>query len=76
MKMKNIAIFASGTGTNTRNIITYFKNNSEINVSVVLSGSKNAGVVQIAKEAGIPCVITSKDEFNKGKNIDSKIKVF
>ncbi len=76
MKMKNIAIFASGTGTNTRNIITYFKNNSEINVSVVLSGSKNAGVVQIAKEAGIPCVITSKDEFNKGKNIAQKLKFF
>ena len=42
--MKNIAIFASGAGTNAENISKYFSENDKIKVAVVLSNNKNVGV--------------------------------
>lgn len=33
--MKNIAIFASGSGTNAENIARYFANSENVNVAVV-----------------------------------------
>ena len=33
---KNIAIFASGNGTNAENIIRYFQNSESVNVKLVL----------------------------------------
>ena len=40
--MKNIAIFASGSGTNAENITRYFANSENVNVAVVLSNNRNA----------------------------------
>lgn len=37
--MKNIAIFASGSGTNAENIARYFTNSENVNVAVVLSNN-------------------------------------
>lgn len=34
---KNIAIFASGNGTNAENIIRYFQNSESVNVKLVLA---------------------------------------
>ena len=42
--MKNIAIFASGSGTNAENITRYFANSENVNVAVVLSNNRNVGV--------------------------------
>ena len=42
--MKNIAIFASGSGTNAENIARYFANSENVNVAVVLSNNRNVGV--------------------------------
>ena len=41
--MKNIAIFASGSGTNAENIARYFTNSENVNVAVVLSNNRNVG---------------------------------
>ena len=42
--MKNIAIFASGTGTNAENIAEYFSKNEKINVALIVSNRLKAGV--------------------------------
>lgn len=42
--MYNIAIFASGTGSNALKIINYFKNSQLAKVVLVVSNNKNAGV--------------------------------
>ncbi len=40
--MRNIAIFASGSGTNAENIIKYFSNKNSAKVSLVLSNKREA----------------------------------
>lgn len=42
--MKNVAIFASGSGTNAENIARYFSKSETIKVAVVLSNNRNVGV--------------------------------
>ena len=41
---KNIAIFASGSGSNAENIIRYFQKNDSAQVSLVLSNKSDAYV--------------------------------
>jgi phosphoribosylglycinamide formyltransferase-1 len=52
--MINIAIFASGNGTNAQRIIDYFKGNDEIRVVLILSNKTDAFVLKRAEQAGIP----------------------
>ena len=64
----HIAIFASGTGTNARKIIEYFekrasKSSKSIKVSLIVCNVPGAGVLEIAKEKGIPSLIINKNEF-------------
>lgn len=44
--MKNIAIFASGSGTNAENIYNVFKNGNRVRVPLVIYDRKNAGVAE------------------------------
>ncbi|HBI00797.1 MAG TPA: phosphoribosylglycinamide formyltransferase [Flavobacterium sp.] len=60
--MKNIVIFASGTGSNAENIIHYFKNNTSKSVVAVFSNNSNAKVVEKAKKLGVQTVTFNKDE--------------
>lgn len=52
--MKNIAIFASGSGTNAENIAKTFASGNRIRVAVVVTDHENAGVVQRMKALDIP----------------------
>lgn len=54
--MKNIAIFASGSGTNAENIANLFHQGNKIRVAVVLSNKKNAGVHARMEALGVPTV--------------------
>lgn len=62
--MKNIAIFASGSGTNAENIIKYFDNNENINISLIISNKENALVHQRAKNLGVKSATFSKSDFD------------
>jgi phosphoribosylglycinamide formyltransferase-1 len=46
--MINLAVFASGGGSNARKIIEYFKDSKLIRVALIVSNKKNAGVLAIA----------------------------
>lgn len=50
---KRIVVFASGTGSNTVNIINYFKNSPEIEVAAVLSNNSQAKLLQSAEKLGV-----------------------
>ena len=52
--MRNIAIFASGSGTNAENIIRYFSNKNSAKVSFVLSNKRQALVLKRAEALNIP----------------------
>jgi phosphoribosylglycinamide formyltransferase-1 len=66
--VKNIAIFASGAGSNARKIIEYFNRpgNTIARVVMVLCNKPGAGVLAIAEENGIPAIIINRDEFFRG----------
>lgn len=73
-KNTHIAIFASGSGTNTKAIINYFKNNQNIKVSLVITNRSKAGVISIAEENNIPALIISKDDLNSKEFLLSRLK--
>lgn len=64
--MKNIVLFASGSGSNVENIFEYFKKNNVKNNFFVFTNNPNAYVVERARKLNISCVIFSKDELNNG----------
>lgn len=71
--MKNIAIFASGSGTNAENIVRYFSKSETINVVVVLSNNRNAGVHARVNKWGVPSFTFSGEEFADGKAVLDKL---
>ena len=67
--MKNIAIFASGAGTNAENIIRYFANDERIKVVLVLSNNQKAGVHARVNALGVPSFVFTREEFSEGTPI-------
>ncbi len=67
--MKNIAVFASGEGTNAQNIINYFKTSATIKIAVIVSNNPAANVLNRAEEANIPTRIISKADFFESNKI-------
>lgn len=67
--MKNIAIFASGGGSNARKIIEYFQDSPAVRVVLVVSNKKNAGVLDIAAEHNIPVYLLERSLFYESKEI-------
>lgn len=61
--MKNIAIFASGSGSNAEAIIKYFEHSSSVKVSMIVSNRQDAYVLQRAKKFNIPSCVISKSVF-------------
>ena len=64
----NIAIFASGAGSNAHKIINYFSGNQKIKIALILCNKPGAGVLNIAAAAGIPALIIERADFFKGDN--------
>lgn len=67
--MKNIAIFASGNGSNAEAIARYFADSDEVCVKCVLSNRKTAGVHERMAGMGVPSVTFPKEEWNDGREI-------
>lgn len=61
-KMKKIAIFASGSGTNAQRIIEYFSGNNSVQISIVLSNRKDAFVLERAKNLNVANLYFTKDQ--------------
>lgn len=61
-----IAIFASGTGSNTQKIIDYFKNSRTVKIALIVCNKPGAGVLNIAKNENIPSLLIEKDRFFHG----------
>ena len=72
--MINIAIFASGSGSNAENLINYFRQHFNIRVCVVLTNNSQAGVIARAQSANVPIHIFNRNEFYDTENILEKLK--
>lgn len=71
--MKNIAIFASGSGTNAENITRYFSKSETVKVAVVLSNNRNVGVHARVNGLGVPSFVFTRDEFTEGSKVLAKL---
>ena len=63
LSMKNIALFASGSGSNAGNIIKYFENHPEIRVDSVWSNKSGAYVLQRAIHLGVESYHFTRQDF-------------
>ena len=63
--MIQIAIFASGSGSNAENIVQYFKDHPTISVSLILTNNKNAKVLDRAERLEVKSVVFNRQEFAK-----------
>ena len=71
--MNNIAIFASGNGTNAEALILHFKNHPSIRVSLVLSNKPGAYALERAKRHAIPTLVFDKQQFFHSDEIEKKL---
>lgn len=62
----NIAIFASGAGSNAQQIIQQFSDSAHIHISLIVCNKPGAGVLQIAEKAGISSLLIEKERFFNG----------
>ncbi len=59
----NVAIFASGAGSNAKKIIEHFSSSKNIHIALVVCNKPDAGVLQIAAENNIPSLLIEKERF-------------
>lgn len=63
--MKSLILFASGQGSNAKAIINYFETNPEVSIDLIVCNNPNAGVIQMAKQEGIPLMLITKNSWTK-----------
>jgi len=69
--MRNIAILASGSGTNAENIIKYFSNRLSARVTLVLSNRREACVLKRAAAQNVKSMFFDRNDFySTGKVLD------
>jgi phosphoribosylglycinamide formyltransferase 1 len=66
----NMAIFASGAGSNAQRIIEHFiapchQKQRGVNIALIVCNNPAAGVLKISAKEKIPTIIIEKDRFNK-----------
>jgi phosphoribosylglycinamide formyltransferase-1 len=69
LKLKRIAIFASGSGTNAEKIAVYFSENIQIEIALILTNNAQAGVIERAKRLDIPVVLFDRKQFYETNKI-------
>ncbi|MFC1703954.1 phosphoribosylglycinamide formyltransferase [Candidatus Omnitrophota bacterium] len=72
--MINIAVFASGRGTNLQAIIRAIKKGKlNVNLALVVSDVKSAYALKRAKRAGIKTVVIESKQFNSREDYDAEV---
>lgn len=64
MKHVDIAIFASGSGSNCENLIRYFEHSDRVTCALVVSNKPDAYVLVRAERLNVPTVVVTKEELN------------
>ena len=72
--MTQIAIFASGAGSNAKKIIEYLEKNYSARVSLVVCNKPGAGILKIAEEHHIPTLLIDREKFFSGNAYVDELK--
>lgn len=65
--MKNIVIFASGSGTNAENLIKYFAGSQDFKIAAVFCNRPDAMVLQRAARLGVAAEVFCKADLEGGR---------
>ena len=65
MEKVNIAVFASGSGSNCENLIKYFRTSVRAAVALVVSNKAEAYVLERACRLGVPSVVVPKADLQR-----------
>ncbi|MFZ4559082.1 MAG: phosphoribosylglycinamide formyltransferase [Saprospiraceae bacterium] len=63
---KRIALFASGTGSNARNIMAYFSSREDVRVALLVCNKPDAPVLRIADDFSVPTLIIQRTDIQEG----------
>ncbi len=72
--MKNIVIFASGSGSNAQRIIEYFHEKNIVTVSAIFCNRSDAYVLERAKKLNIPATVFNKSDFYETGHVLQQLK--
>lgn len=72
----NVAVFASGNGTNAQRIIEYFSDNPQIKIALVLSNKQDAFVLQRAQRLNVPTFCFTSAELKNTSIVQDKFKEY
>ncbi|HRC79219.1 MAG TPA: formyltransferase family protein, partial [Bacteroidales bacterium] len=64
--LTNLAIFASGNGSNAENIFHYFSTSPTIKINLLLTNNKTAKVIDRFRQYNVPIVIIDNSLANNG----------
>ena len=67
--VRKIVIFASGSGSNTENIIRHFENSKNIKVAAVFSNKRNARVLRRAYDLDVQALYFDRDAFYHSNDV-------
>jgi formyltetrahydrofolate-dependent phosphoribosylglycinamide formyltransferase len=70
----NIAIFASGAGSNTQKIIDHFRKSLSAKVGLIVCNNPGAGVLKIAEKENVPSLIIEKEKLFQGNGYLDELK--
>jgi len=72
--MIQIAIFASGAGSNAKKIIEFLEKKGSARISLVVCNKPGAGILTIAEEHNIPALLIDKEKFFSGNAYVDELK--
>lgn len=70
-----IAIFASGSGSNAENIANYFKGHKDIQISMIYTNNSHSFVLERARKLGIPYCIFNRRELYETRLVADLLKL-
>lgn len=68
--VKKILLFASGSGSNVRTILQNFYEQPGVSFPAIITNNKHAGVIEIARAAGLDVMVVNKENFYSEVFID------
>lgn len=70
----NIAILASGSGTNAENITRFFQEKQVANIKIIIANRKDAYVLERARQLKVKAVYIENAEWKEGTNVLKLLK--
>ena len=69
----NIALFASGKGTNVENILSYFRDNKKVKILFIATNNLKSGAINHAKSYNIPLLTFKKLDLANTNKLVNKL---